>query len=53
MKKKTYTRLVSGKILTANIISISESKVVYNFDNSKTVMREYTPLFLSVFTKVN
>jgi len=48
--KATYSRLWDGKILTANIKSFDENKVVYTLNGSKTIHRENTQLFLSVFS---
>ena len=45
----TYSRLWDGKILTANVISIDNNKVVYYFNNPKKIIKENTKLFLSVF----
>jgi hypothetical protein len=45
-----YTRLWDGKILTANVISMTEQKVVYYFSNPKKLIKENTKLFLSVFS---
>ena len=51
---KTYSRLFNGTVLTVNIISINENKVVYFFTTKpKKIIKEYTPLFLSVFTENN
>jgi len=51
MKTTTYTRLISGQILTANVISLNDAQVVYTLNNHPQVHKEYTPLFLKCFTK--